>query len=359
MKYFIIAGEPSGDLHGADLVSELKAFDTSAQVIGMGGDKMKTAGMELSVHYSEYSFMGLTEVIKNLRKIKSLLDRIKKEIVRFNPDKVVFIDYGGFNLKVAKFCKNMGFQTHFFILPKVWAWNEKRVHKIRKYVDFGYCIFPFEEDYFRSRGVNAYFVGNPVANQVEKYLKENSLPKKVANQIALLPGSRNQEIDKILPDMLAYARSQPNYSFKIAAHSAKMIQDFPLPPNVELAEESTFQVVLSSVAAVVTSGTANLETALLGTVQVVCYKANSLSYFIGKRLIKIKYISPVNLILDKLVIKELIQNDMNTVNLTTEVDHLLDEAASAKIKDDYKTLKSMLSGKSAAHETAKHIFNSQ
>lgn len=315
--------------------------------------------MKLCVHYKEYSFMGFLEVVQNLRKIKSLFRLIKKQIVEFNPDKVVFIDYGGFNLKIAKFCKEHGLQTHFFILPKVWAWNEKRVLKIKKNVDYGYCIFPFEEDYFRNHGVNAFYVGNPVASQVERYQNEHQAPKVIPNQVALLPGSRPQEIEKMLPVFLAFAQTASNLTFVIAAHSEELYKAYDLPNNVRLEVGKTFAIVRESQIALVTSGTANLETALLGTPQVVCYRANPVSFFIGKRLVKIQYISPVNLIMDKLVIKELIQNDLNAVTLAKEAERLLQDSVSSNIKEDYKKLGVLLGDKNAAQQTAQLIYDAK
>lgn len=356
MKYFIIAGEPSGDLHGSHLVADLCKVDIDAEIKGMGGDKMESAGMDLLVHYRDYSFMGFWEVLVNLRKIKSLLTVIKKAILEFHPDKVILIDYGGFNLKIARFCKEHGIETHFFILPKVWAWNEKRVNKIRSYVDHGYCIFPFEEMYFQNHGVHARYVGNPVQKQVSEYLDQSNPSEPIENRVALLPGSRKQEVEKMLPVMLKVAEKRPDLDFILAAHHKDMIAGFVLPENVHIATKSTFDTLRSSQAALVTSGTANLETALLGIPQVVCYKANPVSYFIGKRVVKINYISPVNLIMDKLVIKELIQNELNPVNLEHELNRLLDVSVANSIRKDYKQLADILGNKSATMETAKMIF---
>jgi lipid-A-disaccharide synthase len=351
VKYFIIAGEASGDLHASNLVSEISNIDSSAKLNGMGGPKMSAAGVNLVVDYSDYSFMGFVEVIANLGKIKKLFTKIKSEISSFNPDRVILVDYGGFNLKIAKFCKEKGIETHFYILPKVWAWNEKRVSKIKKYVDVGYCIFPFEEDYFRRHGVKAHYVGNPVVEQIQGYLNDNS-HKAQQEYVALLPGSRNQEITRILPTLLAFAKSRSDVSFKIAAHDPELFQPYTFPDNVELTTGDTYTTVYQAKAAIVTSGTANLETALLNTPQVVCYKANPVSFFLGKLLVKIKFISPVNLILDKLVIRELIQGTFNVVHLEEEVNKLLNETSSEVIKESYKTLWSVLGQQSAAKQAA-------
>lgn len=357
MKYFIIAGEASGDLHGAHLAKEIFLLDPTAEMLGMGGDLMKKEGVQLAVDYSAYSFMGFVEVIRNLGKIKRLIKTIKKKITAFNPDKIILIDYGGFNLKIAKFCKERGIETHFYILPKVWAWNEKRVIKIRKYVDFGYCIFPFEEAYFTGHDVNASYVGNPVVEQILAFKKLHPTVAK-KDQIALLPGSRAQEVSRIMPTMLQYAKTRPEIHFVVAAHNKNLFADFTFPPNVTFSTSGTYTTVYESKAAVVTSGTANLETALLGCPQVVCYKANGLSYMIGKRLVKIKYISPVNLILDKLVIQELIQADFNVVHLDKEVAELLKPEQAELIGKDYLKLWDVLSKKSAAKETAIKIIES-
>lgn len=354
MKYFVIAGEASGDLHGSDLVVALKANDPSAEIIGMGGDKMEHAGMVLFRHYSEYSFMGFVEVLFNLSKIRRLLKAIKAKIKTENPDHVVLIDYGGFNLKIAKFCKELGVPVHFYILPKVWAWNEKRVRKIRDYVDQGYCIFPFEEAYFKGHGVNAVYVGNPVVNQINRFLSNHTVCR--GKYIALLPGSRDQEIYRILPTLLRYARKSPDKRFKLAAHDVSKYDGIDLPENVEICDKSTYETVANAKAAIVTSGTANLETALLKTPQVVVYQANRLSYEIGKRVVKIKYISPVNLILDRLLIKELIQSDFDVVHLEEEVEACLTGHTRKQILEGYNELADILENKNAGEVVAKHII---
>lgn len=357
MKYFIIAGEASGDLHASDVVRELMALDDNAEIIGMGGALMQKAGAHLIVDYSAYSFMGFVEVIQNLRKISKLLKRIKSEIIQFKPDKVILVDYGGFNLKIARFCKEANIQTHFYILPKVWAWNEKRVKKIKMYVDHAYCIFPFEESYFNKHGVNAMYIGNPVVDQIIRF-KQTHPNIEIKDQIALLPGSRKQEVTRILPVMLAFANTKPELNFVIAAHDSKMFSTYQLPPNVRISDKGTYTVVASSKIAIVASGTATLETALLNTPQVVVYAANAFSYAIGKRLVKIKFISPVNLILDKLVIKELLQDDFNVVHLEIEINELSAPEQVKLIQDAYQNLWKVLSKKSAGRETAKNIIES-
>ncbi|MCB9263019.1 MAG: lipid-A-disaccharide synthase [Flavobacteriales bacterium] len=357
MKYFFIAGEVSGDLHASHLIDAIKKVDADATFVGMGGDKMLACGMQLTAHIKQYSFMGFVEVLQNLSKIKRLYRLITSEIVSQKPDKVVLVDYGGFNLKIAKFCKQHGFETHFYILPKVWAWNEKRVKKIKKYVDFGYCIFPFEENYFRTFGINANYVGHPVVEQVDAFLSTTKSIDINKNQVALLPGSREQEIKKMLPPMLEVASMRPNLNFVIAANDYTIEKHLPkLPQNVKIEFGKTFETLMQSQVALVTSGTANLETALLNVPQIVCYKANKLSYAIGKRVVKIKYISPVNLILDKAVIKELIQNDLNAINLAAELDSILETKNALKIKEEYNHLRKVLGNKKAATETANFIL---
>jgi lipid-A-disaccharide synthase len=357
VKYLVIAGEASGDLHASRVCSELLKVDKEAVIKGMGGKKMEAAGVKLLWDYRSYNFMGFVEVLQNLGKIKRLLKEVKAELLGNTPDKVILIDYGGFNLKIARFCKTHQIETHFYILPKVWAWNEKRVHKIRRFVDFGYCIFPFEEDYFKNHGVNAHYVGNPVVEQIQEFLDKHS-NMEVKDRIALLPGSRSQEVSRILPEMLAFARHRSDLDFIIAAHDRSLYDAAEFPDNVAFSDEDTYTTVATSKAAIVTSGTANLETALLNTPQVVCYKANSLSYALGKRLVKINYISPVNLILDKLVINELIQDDFNVLHLDKQVNALLDEDNAKRIRNDYQTLWRMLGKKSAAKETASRIIKS-
>lgn len=358
MKYYFIAGEPSGDTHASRVISHLRTLDAQAEVRGMGGDKMQSAGMQLDVHFRDYSFMGFIEVVKNLKKIKYLFRLVKQQIQSYKPDKVVFVDYGGFNLKVAKFCKELGIETHFYILPKVWAWNEKRVKKIRAYVDFAYGIFPFEQEYFRGHGVNATYVGNPVAEQIDEYLTTAEPYQPGPNQIALLPGSRKQELKLIWPDMLAFARNHPEYEFTVAAYDKSYFESIQLPDNVTVSSESTYDTLRRANIALVTSGTATLETALLDVPQVVCYRGNALSVFLAKRLVKVKYASPVNLILDKLVIKELIQEDLNPLNLASEAERLLQPDTQEAIKKEYKQLREVLGDIKSGERTAELIYTS-
>lgn len=356
MKYFFIAGEASGDLHGADVVSALMKRSPDSSISGMGGDKMQQAGMELIAHYKAYSFMGFVEVVLNLRAISKLFKIIKQAILDTKPDKVVLIDYGGFNLKIAKFCKEHKIETHFYILPKVWAWNEKRIVKIRNYVDYAYCIFPFEEEYFTQRGVDAKYVGNPVVAQINRFRDQLDTSIGTKQQIALLPGSRKQEIAKMVPPMLALASKRSDLQFVLSAHDPPLFKNYKLPNNVSYNTKSTYELLAESQAAIVTSGTANLETALIGTPQIVGYIANPISFFIGKRLVKLKYISPVNLIMDKLVIKELIQDEFNVVNLDTQLAELLDSEKVKAVLSGYKELAEKLGYQSAAESVTDYLL---
>lgn len=355
MRYFIIAGEPSGDLHASHLMAEIRRLDENAIFMGMGGDRMQTNGLQTISHIKDFSVMGIIEVLMKVFTITKLFRTIKIAIQDFKPDRIILVDYGGFNLRIARFSKKQKIPVHFYILPKVWAWNEGRIKKIKKYVDKGYVIFPFEEAYFQKGGVDAVYVGNPVVEQIGQYLLNSHKEEQNPFQIALLPGSRDQELKLILPTMLSIAENFSNYQFVIAAPTKNELIPEVLPKNVRVEYNNTYSVVHTSKLAVVASGTATLETALLNTPQIVVYRASPISYAIGSRLVKIKFISPVNLILDQSLCTELIQNEFNKVNLEREVERCLDEAIQTKILKGYESLKSLLGNKNAAHEVAKNI----
>lgn len=357
MKYFMIAGEPSGDLHGSSLMNEIRKQDDAAVFRGMGGAKMKHSGLDMVADIADNSIMGFWEVLIKIWKIKTLIDLLKSSMLQFQPDKVILIDYGGLNLRMARFAKSQNLEVHYYIPPKVWAWNEKRVHKIRKYTDQAYVIFPFEEEYFRKHNVAAHYVGNPVVQLVEDFQRKYSESRRLDNQIALLPGSRPQEIRRMLPVMLAMTPRFRNYQFVVAATNEQVIATMNLPENVKIVADDTYEVLRTSRIAVVTSGTANLEAALLDTPQIVVYKANPISYFIARNLIKVRYISPVNLILDKLVCTELIQNKFNAVDLEREVENLLMEENASRVMKGYGELRKQLGEKDAAFEAARSICN--
>jgi len=356
MRYFIIAGEASGDLHASSLMNEIRGLDSNAEFKGMGGPQMIHEGLNVVHHMDEMNFMGFYEVVRNLRRVNKVLKHMKNALKDFKPDKLILVDYGGFNLRMAKYAKKIGIEVHFYILPKVWAWNEGRIKKIKKFVDKGYVIFPFEEEYFRRGGVDATYCGNPTVEGLSKFL-ESEFQKKVNDkQIALLPGSRPQEIERILSTMLSIVSSFANYQFVIAIGNNAHLLPEKLPANVTAMTGSTYSIVHTSKAAIVTSGTANLETALLMTPQIVVYKANPLSFFIGKRLVKVKFISPVNLILNKALLTELIQNDCNQVTLTKALEEVLDSTKSNEILDGYKQLQNQLGETHPSKEVASRII---
>lgn len=349
MKYYIIAGEASGDLHGSNLIKELKKLDTSAAIRCWGGDKMQAGGGELVKHYRELAFMGFTEVLMNLRTIFSNLKFCKEDILQFKPDALILIDYPGFNLRIAKWAKQQGLKVIYYISPQVWAWKENRVKMMKGCIDKMIVIVPFEKEYYQKKwNWDVEYAGHPLAQEIERH-KEQGTRHKFSNKpiVALLPGSRKQEIMKKLPVMLEISKNFPDHQFIIA--QAPSVDDsfyktFSDPySNVSLVKNQTYDLLLQAKAALVTSGTATLETALFGIPEVVCYKGGFLSYQIGKRLVKVKYISLVNLIMDKPVVKELIQNNLTAENLKKELQQLLtDKNRIAEIKKDYASLKTLL-----------------
>ncbi|WP_336515760.1 lipid-A-disaccharide synthase [Pollutibacter soli] len=348
MRYYIISGEASGDLHGSNLIREIKKLDPAAAIRGWGGDLMQSAGMDLVKHYRDLAFMGFVEVVANLPTILGNMRLCKKDILSFKPDVIIFIDYPGFNIPIAKFAKQQGFKTVYYISPQVWAWKEGRVKTIRKVIDKMLVILPFEEEFYQRWDYPVTYVGHPLIEVIDKFKKDFVLTAGRKKTIALLPGSRKQEVAKKLPIMLSVSPFFPDYRFAIAQapglddsflHS--FMKDYP---NVELVKGKTYDVLMNADAALVTSGTATLETALFGIPEVVCYKGSAISYMIAKRLIHVKYISLVNLIMDKPVVKELIQDDLNTENLRTELTRLLkDDIRRAELKKDYSELYTLLS----------------
>ncbi|MFN5648262.1 MAG: lipid-A-disaccharide synthase, partial [Sphingobacteriales bacterium] len=309
MKYYLISGEASGDLHGSNLIKEIHKRDPQAQIRCWGGDLMQAAGAELVSHYKERAFMGFLEVAKNLRTILGFMKTCKKDLLAYKPDVVVLIDYPGFNIPMAQFAKKHGFKTIYYISPQVWAWKESRVKTIREVVDKMLVILPFEVDFYKKWNYEVTYVGHPLVQVIEDFKKANStLTLTPHPSVALLPGSREQEIKKKLPIMLEATQHFPDVQFRIA-QAPSLERSFyesmtAQYPNVELIQGKTYELLMQSHAALVTSGTATLETALFGVPEVVCYKGSAVSYEIAKRLIKVKYISLVNLILDKPAVKE-------------------------------------------------------
>lgn len=370
MRYYIIAGEASGDLHGGNLIKELMKLDSAADFRVWGGDEMQSAGSTVVKHYRDLAFMGFVEVIKNLPTIFKNLKFCKQDILQYNPEVLILIDYPGFNLRMAKWAKQNGLKVIYYISPQVWAWKENRVRNIKKYVDKMLVILPFEKAFYKKWNYEVDYVGHPLVNVIEAYqATTNNKPAyrtgrlQTANLIALLPGSRKQEIEKKLPVMLQAAQSFPDYHFVIAkapAINEDFYQVFLSPhKNVSSVINQTYSLLANAKAALVTSGTATLETALFGVPEIVCYKGSNISYQIAKRLIKLKYISLVNLIMDKEVVKELIQDEFTVDNLTKELKKLLtDNEKQQQIKKDYSELRDLLSaGGNASKNAAKIILD--
>ncbi len=366
MKYYIIAGEASGDLHGSNLMKALQNKDVNAEFRFWGGNLMQQVSNDLVKHYKDLAFMGFLEVLMNLKTISKNLSFCKTDIENFNPDVVIFIDYPGFNLRIAKWAKQKGFKTHYYISPQIWAWKENRIKDIKRDVDKMYVILPFEKTFYETKhNYPVEFVGHPlldaIANrtQVDEYdfRKQHTLSDKPI--IALLPGSRKQEINKMLTVMLSVVDKFPNHQFVIAGAPSQdfsFYKTFIKNNNISFVSNKTYDLLSISVAALVTSGTATLETAIFKVPQVVCYKGSWLSYQIGKQLVNLKYISLVNLIMDKEVVKELIQNDMNTKNLIHELQNILEPKKRSDIFINYYNLEKILGGKGASEKTAKFIF---
>ena len=368
MKYYIIAGEASGDLHASNLVAEIKQKDKKAEFRGWGGDLMKKQGVELVKHYRMTAYMGFVEVAVNLRKVLGNIAQCKKDIVDYQPDAVILVDYPGFNLRIADFVHEKGFRVFYYISPQVWAWKRRRVRKIKKTVDRMLVIFPFEEEFYKNYGIDVTYVGNPLLDEFAKFgtanrsmfLRRNSLGEK-REIIALLPGSRKQEVNRMLPEMLKVVPEFPEYQFVIGGVSS-IGKDFykKIIGNVDvfLIEGQTYELLQNSSAAVVTSGTATLETALFTVPEVVCYKANHFSYLIAKRLIKVKYISLVNLVMDKAVVKELIQGELTKDNIRKELDLLLHNGKRQRqILEDYDELRERLGNAGASEKAATIIVS--
>ncbi|HTJ13103.1 MAG TPA: lipid-A-disaccharide synthase [Dinghuibacter sp.] len=347
MRYYLIAGEASGDLHGSNLIKALRGKDPSAEFRCWGGDLMQAAGATLVKHYRELAFMGFVEVIRHLPDILRNLRMCKTDILAYEPDVLILIDYPGFNLRIAPWAKARGLRVVYYISPQVWAWKESRVKNIKTSVDKMLVILPFEQAFYKKWDYTVDYVGHPLVEVIEAAQRQQ--PEKLSDKpiVALLPGSRAQEVALKLPVMLEVSRYFPDYQFVVAqapslddAYYNHYTQAYP---NVQLTKGNTYGLLRQARAALVTSGTATLETALFGVPEAVCYKGSQFSYEIAKRLIKVKYISLVNLIMDKPVVKELIQQDMNADNLRTELDRLLNDAAyRARIEADYAALKQIL-----------------
>ena len=368
MKYYLIAGEASGDLHGSNLMRALAEIDPQAQFRFWGGDRMEAVGGKLIKHYRDLAFMGFWEVVTNLRTILRNIDLCKGDITAYQPDALIFIDYPGFNMRIAKWAKQQGIPTHYYISPQIWAWKENRIKAIRRDVDAMYVILPFEKDFYEGKHqYPVHFVGHPLLDAIaarrevsmEVFKRENGLDERPI--IALLPGSRKQEIAKMLSVMLSVVGSYHPYQFVIAGAPSlgyDFYRQFIREENVHFVSGKTYDLLSHAHAALVTSGTATLETALFRVPEVVCYRGNWISYQIAKRVISLKYISLVNLIMDAPVVTELIQGDLNTRNLKVELDKLLDPAYRDKLQRDYQALRERLGNEGASRRTAQTIYDS-
>jgi len=364
MKYYIISGEPSGDLHGSNLMKELKLFDTSAEFRVWGGDLMEKEGGKLAKHYRDLAFMGFVEVVQNLRTILKNISYCKNDISDYNPDVVILIDYPGFNLRIAKYAKLSGYKVCYYISPSIWAWRKSRIKIIRKYIDRMYVILPFEKQFYQKLNYDVEFVGHPLLDSIKtKREKITNLGSYSINNkkkiIAILPGSRKQEIKRMLPVMLELCQYYPGYQFVIAgapgitkSYYLTYIKDL----NVPVVFDSMHELLSKAVAAIVTSGTATLEAAIFKVPEVVCYKGGAISYMIARMIVTVDYISLPNLIMEKEIVKELIQKSMTVNKIKTELDALLfDNEYRNEMLISFDQLEYKLGGKGASRKLAQKI----
>jgi lipid-A-disaccharide synthase len=365
MKYYIIAGEASGDLHGSNLMKALYEEDPNADIRFWGGDLMQNVGGTLVKHYRQLAFMGFVEVIFNLKTILSNIKICKNDITKFNPDVIIYIDYPGFNMRIAKWAKQTGYKNHYYISPQIWAWKENRITAIKHDIDKIYVILPFEKEFYEVKhNFPVEFVGHPLIDAIHNqsgidanaFRKENHLSEKPI--IAILPGSRKQEISKMLAVMLSVVKDFPDYQFVIAGAPSQELsfyQQFISGENIKFVSNKTYALLRNSFAALVTSGTATLETALFKVPEVVCYKGSWASYQIAKRIITLKYISLVNLIMDKEVVTELIQDDCSTKRIKEELTKILEPDYRKTLLENYDLLEEKLGGIGASKKTAQLI----
>ena len=364
MKYYIIAGEASGDLHGSNLMKALFEEDKSADIRFWGGDLMQNVGGTLVSHFKERAFMGFFEVVKNLVKVLNFINFCKEDIFKFQPDVLIFIDNSGFNLRIAKWAKQHRFRTNYYISPQVWASRAGRIKEIKRDIDHLFVILPFEEAFYQKFDYKVTFVGHPlidaIADRTQVSLQQFREEYKLSNLpiIAILPGSRKQEITKMLSVMLSIIDDYKNYQFVIAGAPSQEIEFYNQiigDKKVAFINNKTYDLLSVSYAALVASGTATLETALFKVPQVVCYKGGNISYQIAKRIITLNYISLVNLIMDQEVVTELIQNNFNKKNLQKELSKILSENHREKLFLRYSDLEKKLGGKGASKKVAQMI----
>ncbi len=365
MKYYIIAGEASGDLYGSKLIDEIFSIDKKAEIRFWGGDNMIKSGGYNVKHIKELAFMGFYEVLKNIITIVRNINFCKNDIKEFNPDKIIYIDYPGFNLKICKWAKNNGYKNYYYISPQIWAWKENRIKTIKNNIDKLFVIFPFEKEYYQKKfNMEVEFYGHPLIEQIDnfnsskEFLKKNKITKE-REIIALLPGSRSQEINSMLPIFLTLKKHYSNYELIVAGvkNVNKSVYQPAKDLDVKVIYNQTYDLLYHSKIAIVTSGTASLECALFNVPQIVCYKTSSISYFIGKSLVNISFISLVNIILKKGTVKELIQNDLTEKNLVNELSNLLNYNGVSDIINEYSKIHSMLSIKGTSKKIATSIIN--
>lgn len=366
MKYYLIAGEASGDLHGANLMNAILEHDPNAEFFVFGGDKMAAVkNTSLRKHISEMSFMGFVEVLMNLNTIKKNMNFCKQDLSKVNPDVVILIDFPGFNLRIAEFAKLNSFKVLYYISPKIWAWNTKRVHKIKKFVDKVYSILPFEKDFYKQYDYEVEYIGNPLKDAIVNYSYNKDFKEKFNLDakpiLAILPGSRKMELQKIFPEMILAAKRFNDYQVVVAAAGNLPLDyyhQFNLPENFKLIYNQTYDILNNADLAIVTSGTATLETALFKVPQVVCYKANAISVSIARMVVKIKFISLVNLIVDRKIVTELIQEDCTADKIENELNRLRKgQHSHAQMMNDYNELFEKVGEPGASERAASSIVN--
>lgn len=361
MRYYLVAGERSGDLHGGNLLKAIQGYDPAFVARGFGGENMQDSNMELAVHYKQMAFMGFAAVLANLRTISSLIRKCKADILQFKPDVVILIDYAGFNMRIARFAKENGIRVFYYISPKVWAWNTGRAWRLKAVVDRMFCILPFEKDFFRKFNWDVDYVGNPVVDAIKtfkpnpSFVEQNGLSNSTV--VALLPGSRKMELQRMIPVMAQVAAERPDIQFVVAAVKT-LPQSYYAPftglKNVSFVYEATYDLLSVAGAAIVTSGTATLETALFRVPQAVIYKAGYLEIKLLRRLVKVKFISLPNLIADDRVVVEFIQEDMTSRNLLDELDRLINEGPyRTSMLNNYEKIWRLLDTGSASENAAR------
>lgn len=363
MKYYLICGETSGDIHAANLVKGLKKYDNQAQVRAWGGDLLIAQGVEVVKHIRDLNFMGLVEVLLHLKTIRRNFKFAYNDILAYSPDVLILVDFPGFNLRLAKWAKKKGIKVFYYISPTVWAWHQSRVYQVRDYVDKMFVILPFEKDFYKRFAIDVDYEGHPIMDALTPALEKVETKSDFCARhqlderpmIAILPGSREQELIKILKIMTSVAGDFKEYNFVVAGLSflrKELYVEALKIPNVRVIFDDTYALLHHVEAAIVKSGTASLETALFNVPEVVCYKTNRLTFAIGKRLVKVKYVSLVNLILGKESVKELLQNDLNYQNIKAELIKLLNPDYRAGVLEDYKKLKKLIGEKGASERVA-------